>query len=403
MRRSNVVRLGAYAAAAACVLVPASLAAWSVAAQADYETLPGGGWTVAARDAAGGLLVSKPARAGQAEGKRGERGPAETLAYAEGAQPQRGRAERAVAAAEANRPAAPVHVGQLGGRRVAFNPVADGPRLLASPASPDEYVFEYGQRIWRVSPGGQATPLTADETQGVSRQALQEALQNDEYAGFWALDPRWSPDGRYVAYATTRMALRTPGSGQQVWLVEARGGTERPLLAEAGRSYGIQGWLGRELVFTDDSGTLSAVDVESGAKREIAAGASVVAVDERGGALAYAEWPSEGAPRITVVSGQRTAAVPAAPAGFAYETTGSFSPNGQSLVLAARGENGAAQLAVFSAASGQVAMIPLEGVPGTHSLSDPPAWITNSRVLVTLRETATGREVSRVYNAARGS
>src|SRR5260370_35444766 len=71
------------------------------------------------------------------------------------------------------------------------------------------------QRLWRVSTrGGDAIPLTAE---GVSSS-----------------HPRWSPDGKFLAFLSARNAGKN-----QVWLLDRRGGEAQKLteVAQGGRAF----------------------------------------------------------------------------------------------------------------------------------------------------------------------
>ena len=102
------------------------------------------------------------------------------------------------------------------------------------------------------------------------------------------LHPRFSPDGRHVAFFRGRDARRQP------WAVAANGGTARPLTARVGAAYGLA-WLpgGGLLVAADWSGEpqLHFLDPATGNARPLGAAAARFPDASRGGDLVFEQAP----------------------------------------------------------------------------------------------------------------
>lgn len=377
-------------------------AAWAISDhRAPLQELPPGAWGVVSSDGQSTILARLPERTSAfrtlPEGQRPEpEVSGEVLAFTGAPQPvQAQAATRSVAVPETREGSVPVRVAQVAGRQVAFNPPGAGPTLVGSPADPAVYVFEEAGTLWRYSLERGASRLVADAVQGFDRRALLAKERPEGHYLLWAADPVWSPDGRYVTYTTNREAIQAGGVGQSIWMVEAGTGTERPLLSGAGASFGAIGWLGDELLYTDDSGGISAVNATSGARRKVAPGFAMV-VDDRGTALAYAEGATPEQRSVRVLRNGNTAEVPAPPAGYAYDPRADFSPNGNSLLLVARTREGQTRLAVYNVAAGTIQWIDIPGVPQISTLVRPPVWVQNNAVLVTTADRAGGAPESRL-------
>lgn len=91
--------------------------------------------------------------------------------------------------------------------------------------------------------------------------------------------PRYSPDGRYVAFVSTGSQPEPIGLGD-VYVVDAAGGTPRKLADTPDRSAGLTGWSadGREVYVLESVRTqrhLLALPVAGGAPRQVTRGAGV--------------------------------------------------------------------------------------------------------------------------------
>ena len=83
----------------------------------------------------------------------------------------------------------------------------DGERVAYSVSRPDRELDEDTSDLWLVTWNGR-------ENLQLTRTPASEH------------HPRWSPDGRYLAFLADRDG---PGRGEQIWLLDMRGGEARPV------------------------------------------------------------------------------------------------------------------------------------------------------------------------------
>ena len=140
-----------------------------------------------------------------------------------------------------------------------------------------------------------------------------------------------------IAYVTNREAVHQNTRGQSVWLLDPATGNERALLSENGASFAVHAWLGRELVFSGRSG-VSAIDVATGARRELATGTFVATSPDGNSIVSADDVPHATALRL--LTGTVETSIPAPPAGSNYAAQAVFSPNGERLLLHAVGASG---------------------------------------------------------------
>ena len=119
--------------------------------------------------------------------------------------------------------------------------------IVAPKLSPDggRIVFGALNDLW-IMPIGQAPkPLVKD--------------------GWYKVDPVWSPDGRFIAYASDR------GGTMDIWVRDLAAGTDRQLTNLPNQGAVSPDWSpdGKQIAFLDQEGALHIVDVASGTVRKL--------------------------------------------------------------------------------------------------------------------------------------
>jgi hypothetical protein len=283
-------------------------------------------------------------------------------------------------------------------RPVFFAQAAEGPLPYESPAQPGLYVVERDDRLWLLAPTG-VEQLTADTVRGVARDTLRSQQREGVRHLFWATSPLWSRDGSTVAYVTNRTWMLTRPSGQEVWLADVRSRRERPLLSERGEFFSASGWLGRELLYSRREGPISAIDVRTGAGRAIAVGA-VVTISPSGSRVLYMTSIGDAGFRAHVLAERGVViGVPDPPAGERLDYGGTFSPNGDRLVLGtsfARDSGVTRALYVFDLGARRLTPLMQWSVreDRRHPAGPPPAWLDDSTLLLTQFDRSTGLQSS---------
>jgi Tol biopolymer transport system component len=142
----------------------------------------------------------------------------------------------------------PITIPSYQRRRHALEPTGPKPVVgIASPVlSPDgrSIAFCALNDIWIMRLGSRPEPLTRDS--------------------FYKTDPAWSPDGRFLSYSTDK------GGKLDIWIRDLASGTDRQLtrLPNAAAS-GTWSADGKTIVFLDQTGAVSTVEVDGGAVRQI--------------------------------------------------------------------------------------------------------------------------------------
>lgn len=377
------------------------------------EALPAGTWTVVGRAGNRALLAARPQRQRAARLPRvtddtiaEEARHGRTVEFVEGFPPVELRGSlRTLSLPDAALAGSSVRArfATFAGRSVAYAVVGEGPHFRESPTGNGERLFEHAGTSYRVDPSGAVAPLVEDTARGFDRSALRlraATLTRDGESAplLWATAPQWSPDGQLVAFATNREAIAAGRSGQSLWVANGQGGGERPLLVpEPGESFTPLGWLGREVLYGQRSGGVWAIDPANGQRRQVSSGA-FLAVDSRGGALAIAT-PTDAGVTISVLQAGTVATVPAPPTGYRYEYFGAFSPTGVRLALVARTGEGAQRLAIYTLATRQLDIQEVPGAAIRAPFTDPPAWLTETRLLVNAVDAIASTERSYVIRA----
>lgn len=120
--------------------------------------------------------------------------------------------------------------------------------LLASPADPDLYLLERNAAMFLFDARDLSVTFLGDA--GERRARLAES--SDERPLTWAQEPRWSPDGRFVAFLTNRDTLGEH-FGTSIWVHELASGQEFAVLrGEAGRPVVSRGWTPENQVIAED-------------------------------------------------------------------------------------------------------------------------------------------------------
>jgi WD40-like Beta Propeller Repeat len=406
MRRAVAAAL-AVLAAAGCRVNPRP------PAQPVLEDLPAGRWRVVARhrdqvllaadrEIARGVRRRDDPRRGRAE-PFGPELEVPTLIF------ERGRVRPGPTARHDPRPlvGAPprdtlmLHSVPFAGRTVVFAQTGNAPHPVGAPGEPGRYVLEVADRLWLLDERG-IRRLTADTVGNFRHAELQAMTREGESILYWASWPLWSPDGSRIAYVTNRSHLRAGTRGQEIWLLDLATGREWPLLSEPGGvAFSPYGWLGEELVYTDNrGGGLSAVNTRTGRRRFIALAAGL-GLDPAHRRLAYMEQRGDSIEtrRVRVVTGGRTIDVPPAPPGFAYtHATPVFSPDGRRVLLEASTHSGESRvLLLVDLDAGRVQELLRWSLgPGRSYHSGWPAWLDRSTILIRRTEYGTGRESSQL-------
>lgn len=278
-----------------------------------------------------------------------------------------------------------VGVASIDGVDVVFPLRGASPPLLPSPVDPGFVVFEEADAIWRLDPDGAVRRLTATSVGGFDFDSLAARQSEGRVILYWAAAPIWSPDGRTLAYATNREAVATDTSGQAIWLLAPETGTERPLLAERGRSFRPIGWLGGDVLFIGDEPGVWRIDPVRGDRFPVASG---VAIDvARGSAVALAEHvPDSTTVRVLERNGDEYT-VPPAPDGFVYHAQGSFAPGDARLLLEASADSGRTRRWLVFHLESRV----LQSLPRLSAGDDRPQWVDDRTLLVNATDAATGR------------
>ena len=383
----------------------AILSAWNPlpAQSARFEPLPAGAWSIVSRENEMTVLARRPERRSRTTRPPSGQRPtasvnAELLVFLGSSKPIRKNSIlRRVPVGGVRSGTVPVHFAEIGGKQIAFNPGGVGPRMLASPRERRVYVFEQAGTIQRLGANSIVSPAVADVILNFDRHAMLAQHRAEGVYLLWAGDPSWSGNGRYLVYATNRDALLAGQHGQSIWLLDVVSRTERPLLADPAESFGALGWLGNTLLYTDGSGGISSVDIQSGKRQRIVSG-FLLAVDQQGQALAYAAGASPENRSVHILQRGRPFDIPPAPAGYSYQPHADFSPNGNMLLLVARTREGRAKLAAYSLTTRRIEFLDLPGIPESSILVDRSAWIRNNLVLVTTADRSSGRERSRVVS-----
>ena len=120
---------------------------------------------------------------------------------------------------------------------------------------------------------GIASPVLSPDGRSVAFRALNDIytmrvgepprpLTRDHW---WKSDPAWSPDGRYLSYATDR------GGKLDIWIRDLRTGADRQLtnLPNAAAVSGSWSRDGSKIAFLDQTGAVHTVDVADGTVKQI--------------------------------------------------------------------------------------------------------------------------------------
>lgn len=353
---------------------------WAAQSQSGrMKRLPGNGWTLVARDSGQALLVPKPRNQGP-KGSRKAGAPVQALLIAPGTDPSLipARSRGLFASGLDSQPR--VWSTQLGGRKVLFNPVGDGPAMGGVPGRSGDYVFSANGTVWVSQPGGAPRKLAADSVTGFSREELAAGPGLEEGGLIWAANPMVSPDGRFVTYVTNREAFREQSAGQSVWMVDYESGHEQELLASSEESFTPLGWMGEELLFTGDQGGVSALHPESLQVHSMGMG-TLLALDSSAGVAAMLEGnlPSN---RRLVLMKQGTRLPVARRTRWEYAGSADFSPDGSRLAVVLSAADGSKQVQVVDVSTGQFQLLPLPS-PRREILVDPPRWVDDQTLLVT--------------------
>lgn len=390
-------------AMAACVaLLAVALAASPVASLAaqsrpDAEVLPGGTWTVVDRSSAGALLAARPQRqrgtrirGARVDAAASEMRYSRTLEYTEGASPKEGRARRSVhalPAPTAGSDSVRLRSATFSGRTVYFGVVGEGPQVRRSP-SDGVSIFEHAGNAYRLGIDGTLSTLFADAVRGIDRASLRARAANIEAPNaeqgvlLWAVTLRWSADGRKVAFASNREAVVAGLSGQSIWVADAEGGGERPLLTfDAAESYSPVAWFGDEVLYTRRDQGIWAVNATSGQRRRVSEGAFLTA-DEHQPLLVVAMPSRASGAAVALLQNGVTTPVPKPPTRFSFEYFAALSPDATRLALVARSRSGEQRIAVYHMASRRLELIEVPGAATRAPFTDPPNWLTETRLLV---------------------
>jgi len=285
---------------------------------------------------------------------------------------------------------------QFEDRLVLFAQTGEAPMPSESPAQPGLYVVTHADHLWLLPDSG-VIRLTADTVAGIARDTLRTQTLEGVRSLFWAVSPVWSPDGSAIAYVTNRTWMLAPEGGQELWLVELRSRTERPLLSERGEFFAPAGWLGSELVFSGRDRGIFAVNPRSGRRRPIVVGA-VAVFSPRGARLLYTTWGDT--IRAQILTERGVVAIPDPPPGERLSHGGMFSPSGDRVVVETTfaADSGVTRaLYVFDIRRKRPTRLARwsfrEGTRHPHGF---PAWLDDSTVLLTQFDRVTGLESSTI-------
>lgn len=356
------------------------------------KRLPGGAWTLVARESGHALLAPKPRRHLNQKGLEKAVPTGQALVIEPGGStslvPTRSRG--LFVGGPDSQPR--VWSTQFMGRRMLFNPVGSAPGMAGVSGRAGDYVFNTDGTVWNLQPGAAPKKLVADSAPGFSRQELAAGPGFEADVDLiWAAAPVASPDGRFVAYVSNREALKARTAGQSVWMVDYETGHEQALLDQAGNSFTPLGWMGEELLFTSDQGGVSAVDPGSGQVHAMSTG-MLLAVESAAGVAAVLEGDVPSRRTLVIMKGGTRTRV-ARRARWEYAGTADFSPDGSRLAVVLSAMDGSKQIQVVDVETGKSQLLSLPS-PRREVLTDPPRWVDDETLLITTSSRRSGQERS---------
>ena len=247
-----------------------------------------------------------------------------------------------------------------------------GPRLERSPADPLIYAFEHEDAIWLFRAPATIRKLTLDDDLDVLRAQQREG----EVILYFAVNPVWSADGKFISFLSNREAVRAGTRGQSIWLIDVAGGGQRPLYDESGASAHVDAVLGDAFVLTSSA----AAGVFGVRPRD-------ASVTRLGDGYVMAGHPAGQAVllnddgRLVLLRAASRDTLPAPPAARIWSTHASFSPSAARIALFSTDQAGGYWLHVFD---------------GGHELGEPfampappasgPTWVTEESLIFATAE-----------------
>lgn len=140
-----------------------------------------------------------------------------------------------------------VQVAERNGKRYVFPKPGSNIELKRSPDG-QRYAFNVidgsapYSGIWVMEPDFSVHQVTQDGVGEYDHAALSKMTG---YL-YWATEPFWSLDGRYIAHVSNRAGVQATGSaassGQGIWVVDTQTGEEWAVLPGVNETYRIEGW-----------------------------------------------------------------------------------------------------------------------------------------------------------------
>jgi|GEM_PF-4713088 len=248
------------------------------------------------------------------------------------------------------------------------------PELFASPDM-NYYIFEEYDAVFLLNAKTLDIKLLTKDTVG---ELDRENLKAENPSMFWAINPKWSQDSKYVAYFSNRSNPNKNSS--EIWVADIKTGEEKKIF-ESDSSIKMLGWdyKGHIIVEDLDTNTIEQVSLDGSIKKTLLAGVDVIEVNKQGTTILFS--PTRPYTELWVLDLYTDKKIKLDTTTDTYfEPTFHFSPSGNKIVgLEIVGLMGERMIHIYDI--NEKTKKSSEGPKG-YQVANTPLWIDEETILV---------------------